>query len=257
MKEPCYVLLVEDNNAHALLVKRSFSTIAGAPRIEHVRDGEEALEFLCERANTDAPALVLLDLRLPKLDGFGVLHEMKQIDKLRNIPVVILSTSNRDTDVRTALEHGAVAYWVKPAPENIVKDYLHAHDLLQTPMDVLLVEDDESHARLIERAFESSNFRANVRHVRHLQGMEAEIALKRPDLLILDYLLPDGRGIDALSGNPELAKLPTVLITSHADESVLQEASKSSIKELVPKSLAGIERLPSTADAVLRLANAC
>jgi DNA-binding NarL/FixJ family response regulator len=77
------------------------------------------------------------------------------------------------------------------------------------------------------------------------------LAEKRPDVLILDYLLPDGRGLDAVRGYAEIANRPPVLVTSHADECIVAEAAQAGITDLVPKSIAGFERLPALAQKAL------
>ena len=112
--------MVEDNAAHAEMVMRSFVAHRIANEITHVTDGEQALNYLhnCNKStDTDEysrPDLVLLDLRLPKIDGLEVLDEIKSTDSLKSIPVVILTTSNADVDVAKAYKHHANSYLIKP-----------------------------------------------------------------------------------------------------------------------------------------------
>ena len=114
----CPVLLVEDNQAHAELVKVCFRN--DCVSIYHVDDGENALDFLFRRGTyTDAvlsprPKLILLDLNLPRLSGLEVLNAIKTSDTLRSIPVVILSTSDAEQDIASAYAHYANDYIVKP-----------------------------------------------------------------------------------------------------------------------------------------------
>jgi CheY-like chemotaxis protein len=114
------ILLVEDNPDHAALVERSIAESPGASRITVVADGEEALAYLkregrwSDEATSPRPHLILLDLRLPRLDGFHVLEAIKSSDELRDIPVVILTTSEADPDVARAYELHANSYLVKP-----------------------------------------------------------------------------------------------------------------------------------------------
>ena len=126
--EPLKILLVEDNPAHAEMVTRSFSDNRIANEISHVEDGEQALDYLHHRgAYSDSqesprPHLVLLDLRLPKIDGLEVLNAIKTTDDLMSIPVVILTTSSADMDVAKAYKHHANSYLVKPIEfENFTK----------------------------------------------------------------------------------------------------------------------------------------
>ena len=114
------VLLVEDNIAHAELVMRGFEEVALPSKIFHVLDGAAALDFLFRRgAYTDErlspkPDFVLLDLRLPRIDGLEVLRQVKASETLRSIPVVVLTTSSADDDVVRAYEAHTNSYVVKP-----------------------------------------------------------------------------------------------------------------------------------------------
>ena len=118
--EPVTVLLVEDNEAHAELVIRSFEDHRIANRIHHVSDGEEALDYLLRRgayadpAKSPTPHMVLLDLRLPRIDGLEVLKEIKSVKELEKIPTVIFTTSSAEVDVAKAYEYHANSYLVKP-----------------------------------------------------------------------------------------------------------------------------------------------
>ena len=118
--EPVTVLLVEDNEAHAELVIRSFEDHRIANRIHHVSDGEEALDYLFRRgayadpAKSPTPHMVLLDLRLPKIDGLEVLKEIKSVKELEKIPTVIFTTSSAEVDVAKAYGYHANSYLVKP-----------------------------------------------------------------------------------------------------------------------------------------------
>lgn len=118
--EPLCILLAEDNAAHAELVTRSFARHRLANRIYHVADGEAALDYLWRRGiytdpqQSPRPHLILLDLHLPKINGLEVLKEIKTAAELQTIPVVILTTSEAEQDVKGAYEAHANSYLVKP-----------------------------------------------------------------------------------------------------------------------------------------------
>jgi CheY-like chemotaxis protein len=118
--EPARILLVEDNPDHALLVRRALEDHQIANELWHVMDGEEALDFLFRRGRYQDPALsprphvVLLDLRLPRVDGLDVLKEIKNHESLRRIPVVVLTSSEAERDVLAAYRHFVNAYVSKP-----------------------------------------------------------------------------------------------------------------------------------------------
>lgn len=112
--EPFLVLLVEDNSSHAMLIMRTFERLGFSGKIDWVRDGRAALDYLHEREMSFLPKLVMLDLRLPKLDGHEVLREMKCSKQLREIPVVVLTTSTSDEDLKRAYSHHVNRYLTKP-----------------------------------------------------------------------------------------------------------------------------------------------
>lgn len=111
---PWIILLVEDNPDHAELVRRSFQNQELANQIYHVADGEAALDYLLQQS-FPRPHLILLDLRLPKIDGLEVLRQIKTDEELRRIPVVILTTSKAQGDLAGAYNNHANSYLVKPA----------------------------------------------------------------------------------------------------------------------------------------------
>jgi len=118
--EPTVTLLVEDNRDHAELVMRSLAEHRVVNKVVHLTDGEMALDYLLHRgsyADTTQyprPCVVLLDLRLPKVDGLEVLKTIKMTSELQGLPVVILTTSESERDMARAYEHHANSYLVKP-----------------------------------------------------------------------------------------------------------------------------------------------
>lgn len=115
-----HILLVEDNISHSVLLKRAFKQLPFTTRISHVKDGEAALDYLAtcgpEAADGNTtPHLMLLDLRLPKMNGLEVLEAIKSSDTWKELPVVILTTSAAEKDIREAYRHHANSYLVKPS----------------------------------------------------------------------------------------------------------------------------------------------
>jgi CheY-like chemotaxis protein len=115
------ILLVEDNTDHAELVKRSFKECEIPNEIIHTKDGEEALNYLNEKLinktseSFPLPNLILLDLRLPKIDGVNVLTSIKSNKNLKQIPVVVLTTSESPYDIEKSYSNNANSYLVKPS----------------------------------------------------------------------------------------------------------------------------------------------
>ena len=118
--EPLTILLVEDNPDHAELIMRNMEDFQVVNTMNHVKDGQAALDYLhgrgkyADRQQFPMPHLMLLDLRLPKVDGLDVLKEVKTDEALRAIPVVILTTSDAERDMAMAYEYHANSYVTKP-----------------------------------------------------------------------------------------------------------------------------------------------
>ncbi|MDD2366057.1 MAG: response regulator [Desulfuromonadaceae bacterium] len=113
------ILLVEDDPAHAEIVRRNLEGFRVANHLEHVTDGQEALDYLhgvgrWSDLKPTRPHIVLLDLRLPKVDGLEVLRIIKEDPGLNSIPVVILTTSAAESDMIKAYERRVNSYLVKP-----------------------------------------------------------------------------------------------------------------------------------------------
>lgn len=114
------LLLVEDNPSDEKLTRRAFGKSGVAFELFVVRDGAEALEYLfgtgryAGNASDRPPDAVLLDLRLPRVDGFEVLKRMRADERTRLTPVVVLTASGEEQDVRRSYEFGANAYIRKP-----------------------------------------------------------------------------------------------------------------------------------------------
>ncbi len=114
------ILLVEDNPQDLELALRAFKKAKLANRIEVARDGEEALDFVfCQgphaaRSIEDVPRVILLDLKLPKVDGLEVLHRIKADPRTRSVPVVVLTSSKEQSDLVESYQLGVNSYIVKP-----------------------------------------------------------------------------------------------------------------------------------------------
>ncbi len=111
------ILLVEDDHNDVLLIKRAFQKVKIANPIIVLNDGEQAISYLAGREpyiERPLPVLILLDLKLPRKSGHEVLEWLRQQQKLRRLPVVVLTASCESSDINRAYDLGANSYLVKP-----------------------------------------------------------------------------------------------------------------------------------------------
>lgn len=114
------ILLVEDNTSDASLTIMALKEKNLANNIVHVKDGQEALDYIFAegafsgRNIEDIPSVILLDLKMPRVNGIEVLQKIKSDERTKTIPVVVFSSSQEDPDVKTCYELGVNSYIVKP-----------------------------------------------------------------------------------------------------------------------------------------------
>lgn len=114
------ILFIEDNHHEAELTIRSLKKHNLANKLKHIDDGEEALDFIFskgayeDRLNSPEPKLIILDLKLPKVDGLEILRQLKADDKTKLIPVVVLTSSQEEKDIVESYRLGVNSYIVKP-----------------------------------------------------------------------------------------------------------------------------------------------
>jgi len=134
------ILLVDDSDDDVLLLKESFQDSHMVNLVHVVHDGEEAIDYLKRRgkhASATTPGLVLLDINMPRKNGFEVLEEMKADPALRGIPVVMLTTSTRDVDIARSYAKGACSFVSKPVSFEKLKEVIRQFALYWTLVAVV------------------------------------------------------------------------------------------------------------------------
>jgi CheY-like chemotaxis protein len=124
------ILLVEDNIRDAELTLTALRRRGLANEVEHLQDGAEALDYLYRRGSYlgrggDDPIVILLDLKMPKVDGLEVLETLKADDRMKSIPVVMLTSSREEADLVRSYRLGVNAYVVKPVNFQAFLDAVH------------------------------------------------------------------------------------------------------------------------------------
>jgi CheY-like chemotaxis protein len=119
-RQSILIMLIEDDDGHRLLIRENLRAGGIVNEIVELRDGQQALDYLFRRgqyqdpAKAPRPGLILLDIKMPKLDGFGVIEKVKADPELRLIPILMLTSTDDQVEVNRCYALGANSYVVKP-----------------------------------------------------------------------------------------------------------------------------------------------
>ena len=191
-------------------------------RVTQAEDGQQGVEV----ALTDHFDLIISDVEMPRLNGFGLCEKLKDLPGTRSVPVIMLSSLETDRDIERGFKAGAAAYVSKSQAhmelietiERVLEKSMFHHDRL-----VLVVDDSHTVRRLVTQALEE----AGVRVVTAENGRQAlkRINEQRPDLIISDLDMPEMNGIDfckALRTDSDLSVIPLVIMSANSDRSMMR-----------------------------------
>ena len=148
-REAITILLAEDDDGHAVLVERNLRRAGVTNRIERVRDGQDALDYLHARGphagrEPDGPLLMLLDINMPRIDGVEVLRQLKASPSTSRIPVVMLTTTDNPHEVERCYDLGCSVYVTKPVT---YEDLSEAMRRLSLFLSIVTVPDETAARR--------------------------------------------------------------------------------------------------------------
>jgi PAS domain S-box-containing protein len=246
------ILLVEDDPDDVERALDAFAKHDLADRVRVARDGQEALDVLFGEAGSDrvVPKMVLLDLDLPKVDGFEVLRRIRADEGLRSVPVVVFTTSRDERDVIESYTLGVNSYIVKPADFGTFVETMQMRLSLERPLSVLIVEDSESDAELAALELRRNGFDIALERVDTAPALRAALEAGRRVLVLCDYDLPGLDAQEALRIVRETAPdTPFVILSGTIGEEAVADALKAGANDVVVK--ANLSRIGLVVDRVL------
>lgn len=214
-------ILIVDDSAIIRKALTKQMDVSGA-RITHAEDGEQA--WLA--ANRDNFDLIITDVEMPNLDGFGLCQRLKSNAGTRGIPVIILSSLETDKDVEQGFNAGAAAYVAKS------EAHLHLNGTIERVLKqsrfsrsrcILVVDDSPSIRKFVSKALEEAGFQViTAENGKHALSQIKEIP---PDLIISDINMPEMDGIELCKkthADPGLAVIPFVIMSTNSDRAVMR-----------------------------------
>ncbi len=235
------ILIVEDEEILLGVLQKKLS--AEGFEVAMARNGEEGLEKIREIK----PDLVLLDIIMPKKDGFAVLEEMAAEKEMKNIPVIMISNSGQELELEKALKMGAKDFFIKTQfePQEVVEKINRqvgpAEEAVavagetiseevkptQKKEKILIVEDDQFLRDLMVRKLKSDNFEV-------LEATDGQIGLgkiveERPDLILLDLVLPvlDGFAVlEKIKEDPRVSGIPVIILSNLGQQQDIEKGKR-------------------------------
>ena len=246
---PIEVLLVEDSPGDVRLTQEAFRDSSLSIHLHVASDGEEAMDFLNRvgiYSDAPRPDLILLDLNLPRMDGREVLAHIKEDDRLKSIPTVVLTTSEAETDVVRSYRLQANAFLSKPVKVDAFETLLKGiHDFWLTKVRLplrhatrlLLIEDNAGDARLLQEMLREDTAQTiELTHVTTMLEAERKLAEHATDIILLDLGLPDAQGLGAVRWARTAApRIPLVVLTGFDDESLATQALQEGAQDYLIK----------------------
>jgi CheY-like chemotaxis protein len=248
---PLNVLLVEDDAGHAELIKWNFEKANINNPFFHVSNGQKAIDWIwCDGEyadNQDLPdignLIILLDINMPIMDGYEVLHHLRNHIRTQHVPVIIFTTTESKQEVRRGYLHGCNFYLKKPDSHLLFSATIQQLGILlqslKTPSNlkhILYIEDDEGQIELFQRCMERKSYDFTIEYA-HC-GAEG-LQLYSPDkhaLVVIDYNLADMNGPEVVQlMQSKVPKTPFVFLSNAFTQDRLDEANALQVKRCITK----------------------
>ncbi|MBU1015437.1 response regulator [Patescibacteria group bacterium] len=256
------IVLIEDEDVIARMIKKHL--IRKGYEVEVAEDGQKGLEAILEKK----PDLVLLDMMLPVLNGFGVLRALKEKQLLPELPVVIISNSGQPLEIDHAFDLGIKDYLVKVnfTPEEVlekVEGILHGDGDKKNGRKksakvevgiVLVVEDDETLLSILARKFKKEGYA--VRTATTTSEARRSLQQKgKPDVVLLDVLLPDESGLAFLQEckqKEEFKDIPFIVISNLGQDEEVKKGMDMGAEDYIIKANVLPEEIVQKVQSIIR-----
>lgn len=233
------ILIIEDEEILLEVLQKKL--IYEGYNIDTAEDGETGLE----KIKKFMPDLILLDIILPKLDGFGILEILHQDQKLSSIPIIIISNSGQPVEIDRAIRLGAKDYLVKTEfdPMEVIEKVknLLGHNkqtCSNNKTKILIIEDDQFLRELCEKKLQKEGFIVST--AADGESGFKKIVEEKPNLILLDIVLPSMDGFEVLKRvrkNPdmEIATIPIIVLSNLGQDNDLEKAKKLGVNNYLVK----------------------
>lgn len=249
---PQNILLIEDDTFLSDMLKTKLEAAGYAVTV--VADGKQGLDTM----QSLRPALVLLDIMLPTMDGYAILQAKKTMPDIATIPVIVISNSGQPVEISRVVALGVRDYFVKAQidPEDIVEK---VKNQLAAPSSgalagkrILMVEDDQFLRELL-------GMKLSAEQVEMYYATSGEQAIqlaeeKRPDVILLDLLLPEMDGFEILSrlkANSKTAPIPVIVLSNLGEQQDINRAKSLGAAEFFVKAMLTPDKIVQRIDGVL------
>ncbi|MFP4616965.1 MAG: response regulator [Candidatus Paceibacterota bacterium] len=254
------VLIIEDDSFFSDVLKNKME--AEGCEVDSALDGSEGFEKIKEVK----PDLILLDILLPGMNGYEILEKKMKDEDIKDIPVIVISNSGQPVEIERVLELGAKDYLIKAqfGPDEVMEkviscvgdpqgDKVEEGGVSIEGSHVLIVEDDEFLSELLKEKF--SLAKAEVTHVNNGDELMHELETAKPDVILLDIVLPrmDGYEIlETIKGNEETKEIPVIMLSNLGQKSDIEKGKEKGADKFLIKALFSLDQVVNEVKKTLK-----
>ncbi len=252
------ILIIEDDSFFADVLKKKLES--QECDVHCAADGLEGFKKIKELK----PDLVLLDILLPSLNGYEILERKGKDDEIKDIPVIVISNSGQPVEIERVLELGARDYLIKAqfGPNEVMNKVvaclgdLKADDIEDVSLEgrnIFIVEDDDFLSTLLKEKFQVE--KANVTHVTNGEELMTAVETVKPDLILLDIVLPrmDGYEIlETVKNNKNLGDVPVIMLSNLSQDRDIEKGKEKGAEKFLVKALFSLDQIVAEVKKTLK-----